>query len=935
MAGIYNNLKILLTSDWQTNFDNLAESAIALEELLVQATEHKVDAIVHAGDCKHVYNPVSILVINFWVSAVTQIVNSGFRFIVLLGNHDRVSQSHDAKNWFPVLRAAGAEIVTQPKVKEVGDCKIAFLPYTSDKVKEKKWATKLLQDKSDVLIFHTEIAGIEFATGVSSQGNSPAELGFSSYSACFGGHIHKYQKISLNSWYIGSPFTMDWGEANQRKGNLLVTCDGTSTTHKRLYTKLPAWYDYEYLDTHNITPEEGAYVRSKVIVTSKKIADKIRAKEAEILAKYGPGIKPFVVPKIEQAETDSVLLDGASDDDVCQQYVLAKFPENARFNPQSAVAYLSGKLKGTDYKATMHAVTFRNVTASNVLVFDTVTVDYENKGLVLLKGINHDWPKSSNGSGKTSVLSLLPLALEGKTLKEQTADAWASERNDKPAMLALELTDERNRKIIVSRSRRPKTIRLEINGIDQSSGMRGIGKTETQGLIRETVGYDWQTLLNSVYIDQTIANGFVFGSNALRMQLVSKFQNLERFDAALKAVAVDDKATGRVADKVTAQLEDTVSDIAECQRDLESANKTIEKTWDDEVKRLTVALAAAESSRDTLLANKPKIDKCIARRKQVAKLADENADAIDNLRSRIHHHTKEMQRVKKLVEASACPTCEQSIPAKFKLGLENSQKKLSGLSKQIGECDVARLSFINELEYLDKYVNAHLLDLAAANTKVNKHESLLAQAKVGLAKEIEWNATIAKDKAKITTKLNVLRADQTQLQAREKALAVEMEMLDFAKKAFSRKGIPMYLSSSLCPVLNKAADRYAELFFDGSIKLRFNVDDGEFKVSAVNAAGSETIEGQSVGEAARCGIICAFALRDIAPKTNLLILDEPGNGLDSEGAKQFARGLLKLKKQFDTIILTTHNPVIEAELSGETTWVVEKKNGVAKLTCQN
>ena len=81
------------------------------------------------------------------------------------------------------------------------------------------------------------------------------------------------------------------------------------------------------------------------------------------------------------------------------------------------------------------------------------------------------------------------------------------------------------------------------------------------------------------------------------------------------------------------------------------------------------------------------------------------------------------------------------------------------------------------------------------------------------------------------------------------------------------------------------------------------------------------------------GIVAAFALREACPRTNLVILDEPGFGLDSVGAKQFAKGLLALKEsgRFGTILCTTHSPVIESLLTGETVWTVIKQNGISEL----
>ena len=97
--------------------------------------------------------------------------------------------------------------------------------------------------------------------------------------------------------------------------------------------------------------------------------------------------------------------------------------------------------------------------------------------------------------------------------------------------------------------------------------------------------------------------------------------------------------------------------------------------------------------------------------------------------------------------------------------------------------------------------------------------------------------------------------------------------------------------------------------------------------------GSKKLEGQSEGEKAMAGIVTAFALREAGPKTNLLCIDEPGTGLDEEGQKKLANGLLRLKEsgRFGTILITTHSRIISGILEGENRWLVRKKNRRSKL----
>lgn len=220
-------MRLLCTSDSQAERSNLDLCEIALEELLRAADKYKPDAIVHAGDLKDPYSPVDVPVYNFWVRATQRIVRAGWDFYCNLGNHDRISQSLDSRNWFPVLRAAGAKAITKPTVKKIGDGYVAFCPFTANRAEEYEWYKQLaLEIKSytagpRVLIFHGEVAGADMGA-ITSLGIEPKDMYYSEYDICLGGHLHKHHHVSDNIWYIGSPFCQDWSEANDRKGILYV-----------------------------------------------------------------------------------------------------------------------------------------------------------------------------------------------------------------------------------------------------------------------------------------------------------------------------------------------------------------------------------------------------------------------------------------------------------------------------------------------------------------------------------------------------------------------------------------------------------------------------------------------------------------------------------------------------------------------------------------
>ena len=80
-------------------------------------------------------------------------------------------------------------------------------------------------------------------------------------------------------------------------------------------------------------------------------------------------------------------------------------------------------------------------------------------------------------------------------------------------------------------------------------------------------------------------------------------------------------------------------------------------------------------------------------------------------------------------------------------------------------------------------------------------------------------------------------------------------------------------------------------------------------------------------------MITAFAVRDIAPPTNLLILDEPGAGLDPCSSKQLGSRLSKLTDKFESLLVVTHNQFIESSLAGSNTITVTKSNKTSTVNC--
>lgn len=225
-------MKLLITSDTQADMSNLDLCQTSWEELLEAADKYKPDAILHLGDFKERYSPVDVPVVQWAIRAIKTVKKAGYRFIALAGNHDRISQTAESKNWLDILRTAGAETVSTPKIKTIGNGTAAFLPFTSNRKQEVKWAGELWEQAKmsaapRILCLHTGVRGaLMSAVGFKdTKASTIAELHIADYTAAFAGHFHMHQKICENAWYAGAPFCSSWSDANTVKGHVLVTIE--------------------------------------------------------------------------------------------------------------------------------------------------------------------------------------------------------------------------------------------------------------------------------------------------------------------------------------------------------------------------------------------------------------------------------------------------------------------------------------------------------------------------------------------------------------------------------------------------------------------------------------------------------------------------------------------------------------------------------------
>jgi DNA repair exonuclease SbcCD nuclease subunit len=174
----------------------------------------------------------------------------------LLGNHDHLAGSAE-RNLDVVAAAVGATVIDKPKVVQLDEVGLAFVPWVppinlfgksggSAQSMHVEVAERLHQvarglqaqldaSKPRILCTHWLIAGEKLASGQSViTANEPlldaGELEAVGWDLVLAGHNHIHQQISPKVWSVGPPMRGGFGEANVPVGYMTVTLGGGPTT---------------------------------------------------------------------------------------------------------------------------------------------------------------------------------------------------------------------------------------------------------------------------------------------------------------------------------------------------------------------------------------------------------------------------------------------------------------------------------------------------------------------------------------------------------------------------------------------------------------------------------------------------------------------------------------------------------------------------------
>ncbi len=685
---------------------------------------------------------------------------------------------------------------------------------------------------------------------------------------------------------------------------------------------VPEFFDPSLPDFKLPKDSKGTHFRFTIPVTTDP-AGEIAAARRKLEAKY-PGAVLHLKPEFasDLSTTDAIDVTG-SDDALLRRYFntldSSTWPDGVTVD--QLVAHLQKHLPSAGLFG-VQGLEFMSVEAGDVLCFEKLALNLNQKGLTLITGRNLDWGENvSNGSGKSSLASLPFIALFGTTFKSQSDDAWARDSSDKTAWIRLLVRLPGGSVLKVLRSRRPPQLRTWLDDREVSMG----DKHATQRQIEGLTNLSWDVLTNAVYVGQREV-GSVFGTDKERKELFSRLLGLERFLTAQEKLrrallrcqrGIEELESEIVA--VTAAFDEALrgtDEIRTALKDVPEVSKMDLSAKAEQVSKLAADIRFREKENDDL-------DPLLAANQKEFEILLDKVARAENDFNALRNRIRESSGL-----AARCEVCGSRVHPKV-------LKEYLGELKQKQDAAGMEIETHERAEEVNRTARRAWIEKVQANRLFNVRDRRTLELLTSEVAKIQEQANARKRLEAVLNQKEARVADLSKLNtlhaAARAAWLVERRFLEICVSATGRGGLPAYLCQVAAPQLNAAAARYSEAFSGGEIGVHFETTSEGIVPQVRNLHGGRNFKDQSEGESRIASLITVFAFRDLMPQFNLLCLDEPGAGLDPVNAEAFARGLSQVVGRFHHVLVISHSDRILSGLEPDRIWEVTKQDGVSTV----
>jgi len=567
----------------------------------------------------------------------------------------------------------------------------------------------------------------------------------------------------------------------------------------------------------------------------------------------------------------------------------------------------------------------------NLFSIRDIKLSFDDAGLILLNGLNHDDRDRSNGSGKTNMLLSISYGIYGKFPKDVNIDEVIRIGEEKGyVIISLKIGED----IWTVKRERPKKETYWLNGII---------KIISQEEFENAIGLSYSHYLISLYFAQGNIGRFLTLSDTDKKTFLLHLKNLDKFGLCKKECFKEMKANEEKERQVELKVESikgqlkayteqlVLFDRKKILKQIEDANSIIEKNK-TEIEGLSLVRAPDLIKLEDLK------NKTLEKLNLICKIKGE----LSILKKQKSDFEKKINNV------IPCPHCAKDIVI-----VGNTLNKLDGNLRELLEKEtfdlVGHIAFLeHSVSEEPKIIEIHNKIKEGIKKEQKEYDEaksrcLFLQAIIDRnLDEISRLTEKSKDTEKLREKIEVLiNKDLEEQKEVIDDIKSEKILLSAIGDMFSSTGIPSYVLDGIIDNLNAMINKYISLIWsNASYTIRTYKENNKGEVSTkfsylLSINGRErTLGSLSGGEARSFSLAVDFAIMDLLSSEygsilSPVILDEPFDGLDSIG-KQEVISVLKKVSIDRQIVIVDHTE--EFKLLFDKVWTVERKNDISVLT---
>mgnify|MGYP001567458175 CR=1 FL=1 len=590
-----------------------------------------------------------------------------------------------------------------------------------------------------------------------------------------------------------------------------------------------------------------------------------------------------------------------------------------------------------------------NAIAENFLQYQQLSIPLRNQGLVFLGGEMEYDQSRSNGTGKTSCLSLVPWVIWGRLLRDMHDVSRVINYEAKSCYGRVEGTLGDN-KFWIERSRTRKgepEIKTSFAGSSRSLNI--------QDEINQIFG-TFELAQNTVFLIQRKALEFMTAGNAGRRQIMEDLLKIDKWNRHHEAVKSDimwanTTLTGLRSDLAMAEI-----GLDALLAKIETSHKLATLDLDAQCRLLNTQLGVAELGHKQLQVRYTALRKAHLevsdRLKESRIITDRLSRLTADKRCTLIRLSTTLENLKTSIaqlQTGVCPTCHRPLVKDFAVDQKTQEilcDQIATVSAEVTQSTMeyeAALASTTTIQGEEHKTSAKIQEVTHRLTESKK---ILSNVKFNIS-EIEDQIRCVSQETDTDHRKEV-HEYQRVITTRRNAIA-ELEhgvrFMELCKEGFSYRGIPSLLISNSLPLLVQETNKNLSTLSDDELSINILPadisSDGKIleRLTFLVSKNGHTayLNDYSDGEQRR-GIIALFlgllSIRSLLTGVKWMscFIDELFDGLDAPGVERAIRVLRNIP-HVNTTIITSHRSELAALGGFSKVWSVRCHNGKSQLVC--